>query len=68
MLIFSEKFCFEYLARNLCLTGDISEVFSKFTKFPMAIVSGGGSKASFCISHDHMINESCDSVDKIPSS
>ena len=40
-----QKFCFEQLARNSSLIGDISEVFSKFTKFPVAIVSGGGDKA-----------------------
>ena len=49
------------------LIGDISEVFSKFTNFPVAIVSGGGSKVSFCISRDHMTNESHDSVGEIPS-
>ena len=36
-----QKFCFEQLARNSPLIGDISEVFSKFTK--------GGDKAIFCI-------------------
>ena len=65
---FPPKFCFEWLARNLSLIGDNSEVFSNFTKFPVAIVSGGGSKASFCILRGHMINESQDSVDEIPSS
>ena len=39
-------FAKEWLARNLSLTGDISEVLFKFTKFPVAIVSGGGSKAA----------------------
>ena len=39
-----QKFCFKKLARNPPLIGDISEVFSKFTKFPVAIVSGGGDK------------------------
>ena len=61
------KFCLEYIARNSSLIGDISEVFSKFTKFPVAIVSRGGSKACFCKSRDHMINESRDSVGEIPS-
>ena len=55
------------LARNLSLIGDISEVFPKFTKFPVTIVSGGGSKACFWKSRDHMINESRDSVGEIPS-
>ena len=45
-----QKFCFEYLARNSSLVGDISEVFSKFTKFPVAIASGGGDKA-FIVYH-----------------
>ena len=36
-----QKFCFKYLVRNSSLIGDISEVFSIFTKFPVAIVSGG---------------------------
>ena len=40
---------------------DILELFFKFTKFPVAIVSRSGSKASFCISNDHMTNESRDS-------
>ena len=35
-----QKICFEKLARNSSLIGDTSEVFSKFTKFPVAIVSG----------------------------
>ena len=34
----------------------------------MAIVSGGGSKALFFKSRDHMINESRDLVGEIPSS
>ena len=50
------------------LIGDISEVFCKFTKFRGAIVIGGESKASFCISLDHMINESRDWMGEIPSS
>ena len=33
----------------------------------MVIVSGGGDKAFICISSDHMINESHNSVRKIPS-
>ena len=41
------KFCLEELARNSSLIGDISEVFSKFTKFPVAIVTGVGDKAFF---------------------
>ena len=44
------------------MTGDISEVFSKFAKFPVAIVSGGRDKVFFCISRDHIINESHDSL------
>ena len=55
------------LARNSSLIGDISEVFSKFTKFLVTIVSGGGDKAIFCISRDHMINELSDSVVEVPS-
>ena len=55
------------LARNSSWIGDISEVFSKFTKFPAAIVSGCGSKACFCKSHDQMINESRDSVGEVLS-
>ena len=42
-------------------------VFSKFTKFPVAIVGGGGDNAFSYISRDHMINESRDSVGEIPS-
>ena len=71
MLIFFNflpKFSFELLARNSSLIGNISEVFSKFTKFPVATVSGSESKAYFCISRGHMINESRDSVGEIPSS
>ena len=73
MLIFSvfcqnyQKFCFKELAKNSSLIGDISELFSKFTTFPGAIFSGGRDKACFCISRDHMINESRDSVCEIPS-
>ena len=36
-----QKFCFKQLARNSSLIGNISEVFSKFTKFPVGIVNGG---------------------------
>ena len=61
------KFCLEYIARNSSLIGDISEVFSKFTKFPVAFFSGGGSKASFCISRSHMIDESRESLGEISS-
>ena len=61
------KLFFEPLARNSSLIGDILEVFSKFTKFTLAIFSGGGRKASFYISRDHMINESHDSPGDIPS-
>ena len=32
---------------NSSLTGDISEVFSKFTKFPVVILSGSVNKAHF---------------------
>ena len=53
------------LSSNLPLIRDISQVFSKFSKFPVAIVNGSGSKASFCISPDHMINESRDLVGEI---
>ena len=52
----------------MSLIGDILEVFFKLTKFPVAIVSEGGSKATFFTSRDHMTNESCDSVGEIPSS
>ena len=55
------------LTRNSSLIGDISEVFSKFTKFPVAVVSRDGDKAFFCISRDCMINESRDSFAEIPS-
>ena len=63
-----QKFCFEQQAGNSSLIEGISEVFSKFTKFPVAIVSGGGDKAFLwiSISHDHMINESRDSVVRYP--
>ena len=67
-LNFLPKFCFEQKARNSSLIGDIAEVFSKFTKFPVVIASGCASKASFCISRDHMINDSRDSMGEIPSS
>ena len=62
-----KSFALSNLARNLSLIGDISEVFPKFTKFSVTIVSGGGSKACFWKSRDHMINESGDSVGEIPS-
>ena len=39
-----QKFCFEYLAKNSSLIGDITAVFSKFTKFPVAIVGRRGAK------------------------
>ena len=42
-----KSFVLSKLARNLSLIGDISEVFPKFTKFPVANVSGGGNKACF---------------------
>ena len=41
------KFCLEYIARNSSLIGDISEVFSKFTKFPVVIVSRDEGRAFF---------------------
>ena len=52
-----QKFCFEKLAKNSSLTGDISAVFSKFTKFPVAIVSWGGDKRLLHIkwSHDQWV-------------
>ena len=62
-----KSFALSNLARNLSLIGDISEVFPKFTKFSVTIVSGGGSKACFWKSRDHMISESGDSVGEIPS-
>ena len=37
----SEKFFFEQPARNSPLIGDILEVFYKFSKFLVVIVSGG---------------------------
>ena len=63
----SLNFLFEQLLPNSSLIGDISEVFSKFTKFPVAFFSGGGSKASFCISRSHMIDESRESLGEISS-
>ena len=60
------KFCFEWLAPNSSLVGDIWEVFSKFTKFRLTIVSKGGDKAFFGISPDHMIDKSRDSLGEIP--
>ena len=36
---------------NSSLTGDISEVFSKFTKFPVVILSGSVNKARFFTYH-----------------
>ena len=53
---------------NSSLIGDIAEVFTNSTKFPVAIVCGSESKVSFCISRDHMMNESRDSMGEIPSS
>ena len=53
MLIFFNflpKFSFELLARNSSLIGNISEVFSKFTKFPVDIVSEGGDNTFFAYS------------------
>ena len=46
-----QKFCFEQLAKNSSLIGDISAVFSKFTKFPVAIVGRGGDKRYESMSH-----------------
>ena len=43
----------QWLARNSSLIGDIAEVSSKFTKFPVAIVNGGGDKDFFSASRDH---------------
>ena len=60
-----EKFCFELLAKKSSSIGDISKVLSIFTKFPVAFFSGGGDKAVFCISRDHMINESRDWVSEL---
>ena len=45
----------------------MSEVSSKFTKFPVAIVRGGGEKTFFRISRDRMTNESRVLVGEIPS-
>ena len=53
-----QKFCFEQLVRNSSLIGDISDIFSTYTKFPVSTVSRGGDKACFFISRGHMINES----------
>ena len=36
---------------NSSLTGDISKVFSKFTKFPVVILSGSVNKAHFFTYH-----------------
>ena len=54
-----QKFCFEQLAGNSSLIEDILEIFSKFNKFSMAIVSGGGDKAFFA---DHVITSSMSHV------
>ena len=62
-----QKLYFEQLARNSSLIGDNSEVFSKFTKFPVAIVSEGGGKAFICISRYYMINELRNSLGETPS-
>ena len=35
------------VARNLSFTGDISEVFTKRTKFPVDIIREGGDKSFF---------------------
>ena len=56
-----QMFCFELLAGHSSLI-DISGVFFKFTKFPVVIASGGKDKDIFCMSRDHMINESRDPV------
>ena len=52
---------------NSSFIRDISDVSSKFTKFPLGIITAGGDKAFNCISRDHMINEPLDSVGEIPS-
>ena len=52
---------------NSSLIGDISKVFSRFTKFSGAIVSEDGDKTFFCISRNYMINELRDLVGEIPS-
>ena len=59
----SQKFCF---ATNSSLIGEISQVLSKFTKFPVLIVSGGKYEA-FCISRDHRVGESRDLIWEILS-
>ena len=61
------KVSFWVAGKNSPLIGDISAVFFKFTKFSGANVSRGGNKAFFYISHDHMIDESRDLLDEIPS-
>ena len=61
-----QKFCLESIARNSFLTGDISEVFSKFIQFPVFIISGGRDKL-FCISRDDITNQSRGLVGEIPS-
>ena len=40
-----QRICLGLLGMNSSLTGDILEILSKFTKFPVAIVNGGGDKA-----------------------
>ena len=52
---------------NSFLIEDISEFFSKFTKFAVVILSGSVDKMIFCISSDRMISESCNWVGEIPS-
>ena len=59
----SQKFCF---ATNSSLIGEISQVLSKFTKFPVLIVSGGKYEA-FCVSRDHRVGESRDLIWEILS-
>ena len=52
-----QKFRFEWLAKNSSLTGDISAVFSKFTKFPVAFVGWSGDKRFLHITllHDQWV-------------
>ena len=49
---FSAKILFWIASQEFLIIGGVSEVFSKYTKFPAAIASGRGEKAFFAY---HMI-------------